>query len=99
MRLSQKRFFQILAARATSYGFRLDSDGWIREKRTKCCPVTAVVRALGQRGFEDYQFEAAAKSIGLNTAFADRVACAADKCGRYDPAIRRRLMRAVGIKS
>lgn len=104
MRTTQKQFFDALKARANSRGYGFDirtadaswwKNGFLREKRTGCCPVVAVARHLGKRVAGKVSYDLAATAIGLDTKFAERVVAAADSMD--DTPLRRKLLRACGL--
>lgn len=102
-RLTQKKFFEALAARAKKYGFKKVQatnapDLLIREKRTCCCPVVAVARHLGVRGIGTQNECGGAIAVGLDLGFADRVKVASDWDDGGEAALRRKLIRTVGIE-
>jgi len=99
--MTQKEFFAKLAERASRRGFRL-SDGQIREKQTKCCPVTAVARHVKPgscKGYDRCDQTLGAEILGLNGRFADLVADAADDADWTDrrKKLRTQLLKACGL--
>lgn len=103
MRMSQKKFFEVLAECAKYPGFHCDCLGLIRQRRTGLCPVCVVGRMLTGKRYVNPDFRSAAKEIGLNAQFADRVVYAADDsdvCKYHEKAvaaIRRKLVRILGL--
>lgn len=104
--MTRKDFFEKLAERAASgLGFDLDGDGYIREKRTRCCPVVAVARRLkrgscpGWLGRVDHY--SGADVLGMDYDTASAIADAADNdCSDVRRKwLRRRLLAACGLTS
>jgi hypothetical protein len=94
-RMSQTKFFTILAIRAKKHGFTIRL-GALREKRTGMCPVVAVAAQLGLKGFRKFWNRPAAEKMGLSEDFADKVAVSADTADPESPFFRK-LLRTVGL--
>jgi len=94
-KLTQARFFELLAERAKKHPFIINKHGWIREKRSQHCPATAVARQLGYR-VDACDEMVAAQKTGFPNDFICAVAHAADAI--LLPHVRLRRLRSKLIK-
>ena len=76
------------------------------ELRSKCirCPITFVARFEADKGFPMSAYDDAADAMGMDIHLADRIVWAADYAPEpepnpnYDPALRKQLLDACGVK-
>ena len=59
-----------------------------------CCPLTAV----DDFRWSDCDFWRASESLGVSKNDSERIVDAADACFSFDPALRARLLEAVGLE-
>ncbi len=80
-------------------------NGWtvigsIRKEKPRgdsYCPITAVCMKVKGMSYSMMMYPKAAEKLGLRTTTAHRIANAADYAS-YDPRLRARLLKAVGLK-
>jgi hypothetical protein len=93
MKTSQKKFFEMLSEVSQAKPFKLTSEGYIRQKVTCRCPISAVAKAQGIKcGKLDY--EEPAEKMGFSLDFAASIMYAADNEGAK---LRKKLLKAVGL--
>lgn len=92
---SQKKFFELLSK---TRGWKVTDVDQIRTSRKnldETCPVCAVANKILHKAEYDLDHIDAARAIGLDTEFAQKVADAADNRG-HDK-LRKKLIKTVGI--
>jgi hypothetical protein len=77
-KLSRIDFWETLAKCAKHRPFKVSGNGCITQKRTWCCPITAVARELTGEKYDCGFYPDAAEAMGLDAKFAVDVANAAD---------------------
>lgn len=94
-------FFVALRGQRVEYTGRIWWAGKYGQIRTSgsgtdyCCPLTAVANARGHGPFRVYDWDKAARALGLSVGESEEISIAAD--GRTRPEYRRRILAALGL--
>ena len=109
--MTTRKFWEILRKEGRGK-FGVEKDGgYVREKRTRVCPVSFVANKVLKKKVYRCAIESPALDMELDTDFAEKVAMAADndfiKCGilqlnNINTSIkrcRRHLLEVLGLKS
>jgi hypothetical protein len=103
-KFSERAFWGVLRTLRGRKGFKLTPEGFIRQKYTGTCPVSAVCNELHGTKYDEGDYGKAASRLGTSSMnpFIHRIASAADNPRpewAESARLRKRLERACGLTS